>query len=723
MRIATTLSAALLVACAGGSSEAPTEPTPTPSITYPDSKPGDVTEAYFGETVADPYRWMEDLDSEDIKAWASAQNELTASQLSSYESRPYFEKRLAELWNYERYGLPTEEAGTYFYTYNDGTMDQPVLYRASSLDAEPTVLLDPNTLSEDGTVSVAGWEVSKDGKWLAYGLAEAGSDWRVWKVRNIETGEDLADEIKWVKFSGIEWLPDNSGFFYARYPEPDPAFEAALSNQTLHFHKLSTAQDQDVLVYERPDQPEWGYSIKVGDDDAHLFLSIWQGTERKSRIYHFNRAELDLSTPGGKAGAKATPLLDAFDANYTPLHDDGTSLWLLTDNAAPKGRVIKIALADPRPEAWEEVIAESEDTLTGVSFVGGKFYAQYLSKAYSRVQPFALDGTPGESLTLPGIGQASGFAGGPDATETFYRFGSFTTPNTIYRMDLTNGTSEVFKAPKVDFDPADFVVEQEWYTSKDGTKVPMFIVHRKDVDSSSPRPTLLYGYGGFNISNTPRFQVPNLAWVEAGGVYVVANIRGGGEFGREWHLAGTQLNKQNVFDDFIAAGEHLVSSGWTTSEHLGIHGRSNGGLLAGATLLQRPDLFAAAVPGVGVLDMLRYHKFTIGWAWAPDYGTSEQSEDMFAALRAYSPVHNTKSGTEYPATLIMTADHDDRVVPSHSFKFAAALQAAQGGAEPVMIRVETKAGHGAGTPISMLVEEKADMMAFLAEHLQLTPAK
>ncbi len=682
----------------------------------PTTRKGDTVDVIHGTEVADPYRWLEDLDAEEVANWTTEQNAWTRAHLDTYTERGTFAKRLAELWTYESWSNPIHRGDQFVYTYNDGTKDQPVYYVTSDLSERGRVLLDPNTLSADGTVAISTLKLSKDGKLAIYGIAESGSDWRTFRIRDVATGEDLPDTIKWAKFTDVSWMPDGSGFFYSRYPEPGPGMEDSLSFHKVYFHKVGTEQSADVLVYENPDEPEWGFDAQVSHDGKTLFVTVSQGTAELTRLYTLDLTAMDLA--GGKAGAPVRKVFDAYDANYQVVHSEGDKLWIFTDKDAPMNRVVLVDASNPAQENWTEVIPESTDNLRGVEFTGGKLIATYLHDASSKIVTFNPDGTGATEVELPGIGSASGFEGGAQTERTWFSFSSFTTPEAVYAYDIaTNEVTPVWQ-PEVAFDPADFTVSQEWYTSKDGTKVPMFLVHRKDVTPSGDVPTLLYGYGGFNIPLTPRFKVPYLAWVEAGGLYAMPNLRGGGEFGRDWHQAGTLQNKQNVFDDFIAAGEHLISSGWTSSEHLGTHGRSNGGLLAGATLVQRPDLFGAVVPGVGVLDMLRYQKFTIGWAWASDYGTADDSPEMFNYLLGYSPVHNAMPAT-YPATMVMTADHDDRVVPSHSYKFTAALQEAQQGDAPVLIRVETKAGHGAGTPISMLVEDRADMLGFFAHHLGL----
>ncbi|MFS8894439.1 prolyl oligopeptidase family serine peptidase [Synechococcus sp. O70.1] len=677
-------------------------------LNYPPSHPDPtVVDIYHGQPVPDPYRWLEDLDSERTRAWVEAQNRLTFDYLQRIPARQRLLERLRQLWNYEKYSQPFKEGGRYFYFKNDGLQNQSVLYTQESLEAEARVLLDPNTLSEDGTVALSGIAISRDGRYLAYGLSRSGSDWQEWKVRDIATGEDLPDHLRWIKFSGASWTPDGQGFFYSRYDEPPPGreYESANYFQKLYYHRLGTPQSEDLLVYHRPDQKEWGFAGGVTEDGNYLIISVWRGTDPKNLLFY-----KDLRDPN----LPVVELIREFEADYSFVGNDGSRFWLLTDLDAPRRRLVAIDLDNPGQV--QEVIPEAEETLQGVSLINNQFVAFYLKDAHTQIKTFALDGTYLGEIPLPGLGSASGFGGKRYDTETFYTFTSFTTPPTIYRYDFTTGRSTLFRQPQVDFDPQAYEVQQVFYPSKDGTRIPMFLVHRRGLARTGDHPTLLYGYGGFGISLTPSFSVGLVAWLEMGGVYAQPNLRGGGEYGEAWHQAGTKLNKQKVFDDFIAAAEWLVANGYTNPSKLAISGGSNGGLLVGACLTQRPDLFAAALPAVGVFDMLRFHKFTIGWAWISEYGSPEDPEE-FKALYAYSPLHNLKPGTAYPATLITTADHDDRVVPAHSFKFAAALQAAQGGSQPILIRIDTKAGHGAGKPTTKLIEETADRWAFLVEVL------
>ncbi|MEM9003800.1 MAG: prolyl oligopeptidase family serine peptidase [Cyanobacteria bacterium P01_F01_bin.86] len=677
---------------------------------YPESRQSGQIDTYHGLAVADPYRWLEDPYSEESRAWIEAQNTVTTGYLAELSGRDRLQERLTELWNYERYGTPFKRGNQYFFYKNDGLQNQSVLYTSPSLEAEPRILLDPNTLSEDGTIALGGIAISEDGAYLAYGLSSSGSDWMEWKVRRIDTGEDLDDHLQWIKFSGAAWTHDHQGFFYSRYDEPDETakLEAINYYQKLYYHRLGTPQSDDVLVYERPDQKEWGFSGSVTEDGRYLIISVWRGTDPRNLIFY-----KDLQV----GDSPIVELIAEFEAEFSLIDNEGVLFWFQTDLNAPKGRVVAINIAQPERDQWQEVIPESADTLQSVGVLNHRFLVDYLHDARSQVKIFDLKGHFIRDVELPGIGSAGGFDGKREDTETFYSFTSFTTPNTLYRYDLVTGESTLYRQPQVKFNPDDYETNQVFFTSRDGTRIPMFITYKKGLVRNSQNPTLLYGYGGFSISLTPGFSVSNLVWLEMGGIYAVPNLRGGGEYGEAWHLAGTKLNKQNVFDDFIAAAEWLIANQYTTSDKLAIMGGSNGGLLVGACMTQRPDLFGAALPAVGVMDMLRFNQFTIGWAWESDYG-SPQNEAEFKALQAYSPLHNLTLGKTYPATLITTADHDDRVVPAHSFKFAAALQAAHQGEAPVLIRIETKAGHGAGKPTAKIIEEVADKWAFLADNLK-----
>jgi prolyl oligopeptidase len=679
------------------------------SWAYPTSRHGSQVDDYHGLQVPDPFRWLEDDNSAETKAWVEAQNKVTFGYLDQIPQRKKIKEDLTRLWNFERYTVPFKEGGRYFFHKNDGLQNQSVLYTVDTLEGTPRVLLDPNKLAADGTAALGGQAVSDDGNLLAYGVASAGSDWQEWKVRDVKTGEDLSDVIKWVKFSGASWTKDSKGFFYSRYDEPKPGQQLKGVNyyHKLYHHRLGTPQSQDKLVYERPDQKEWGFGGGVTDDGRYLIISISQGTDTRNRVFYKDLQNND---------SKVVELLKDFDAEYSFIDNDGPLFWFKTDLKAPRGRLIAIDVSRPDRANWKEIIPEQVETLQAVNLVNNQFVVIYLKDAHSQVKVFSIEGKTLNPVQIPGIGSVGGFGGKRKDTETFYSFTSFTTPGTIFRYDLITGQSTIFRQPKVDCDPNDYETRQVFCTSKDGTRVPIFITHKKGLKLDGNNPTLLYGYGGFNISITPSFAVANMVWLQMGGVYAVATLRGGGEYGEDWHKAGMKLNKQHVFDDFIAAGEWLVNNKYTVPARLAIAGGSNGGLLVGACLTQRPDLFGAALPAVGVMDMLRFNKFTIGWAWTSDYGSPENPEE-FKALFAYSPLHHLKAGVKYPAILITTADHDDRVVPAHSFKFAARLQEVQAAERPSLIRIETRAGHGAGKPTSKLIEEAADKLSFLVREL------
>lgn len=681
-------------------------------LKYPLTHRTNVVDNYFGTAVEDPYRWLEDDNSAETKAWVEAQNAVTFGYLSAIPARGAIKERMTKLLNYERTGLPYKRGGRYFYSRNNGLQNQDVWFSAPSLNGEPTVLLDPNTLAGDGTVSVSAPVPTEDGKLAAYQISASGSDWREIRVRDVVTGQDLPDRLQWVKFSGISWKKDGSGFFYSRYEAPKESEKLTRLNeyQKLYFHRMGTEQSQDVLVYERKDKPKWGIGGSVTDDGRYLVITLSEGTDQKNRVFY-----MDLAEPG----AAVVELLSDFDASYDFVGNDGPVFWFRTDLAAPRGRLIAIDTRRPSRGDWRELVPQSEATLTQAGVTGERMILEYLKDARSQVKLFRLDGTFEREVALPGIGSAAGFGGKREETETFYSFTGYTTPGRIYRYDLATGATTLWREPKVDFDPDAFETKQVWVTSRDGTKLPMFVTHKKGIKLDGNNPVLLYGYGGFNISLTPSFSIGNVVWMEMGGVYAVANLRGGGEYGEEWHQAGTKLKKQNVFDDFIASAEWLIRSGYTHPKRLAIQGGSNGGLLVGACMTQRPDLFGACLPAVGVMDMLRFHKFTIGWAWKSDYGSSEDPAE-FNALRAYSPYHTLKPGVSYPPTLVTTADHDDRVVPAHSFKFAARLQEVHRGPNPVLIRIETKAGHGAGKSTTKIIEERSDQLAFLVHHFGMT---
>ena len=682
-------------------------------IAYPETTTVDHVDDYHGNEVADPFRWLEDdvRESDAVKGWVDAQNEVTFAYLATIPERELIVKRMRELWDYERFSLPRKAGGRYFYGYNNGLQNQNVIYTQESLDADAELLIDPNTWSDDGTIALAGYYISKDGSHLAYTIQDGGSDWREARVINVESGEVLADHLEWLKFTGLSWVADGSGFYYSRYPATSAAekYQSLNRNMTVYFHRLGTPQDEDDVIYARPDYPDWGPRGTVTDDGRHLVITISVGTDDRYSIVH-----QDLTDPD----AEPITIIEGFDYDYSLIGNINDELYFRTSNGAPKNRLITINVNNPDPENWREIIGETEDVLDNVSLIGGRIIAGYMQDAWSVVKIFELDGSEAGVVNLPGIGTAFGFNGEADDPETFFGYASFNMPSTINRLDVSTGEVEVFKQPDVDFEPNDYQVEQVFYQSKDGTTVPMFISHRKDVVPDGNRPTLLYGYGGFNISIQPSYSTTRLAWMEMGGVYAVANLRGGGEYGEEWHQAGTRLNKQNVFDDFIAAGEYLIENNYTNSDKLAIFGGSNGGLLVGAVTNQRPELFGAAIPAVGVMDMLRFHRFTAGRFWTDDYGSAD-NPDEFAALRAYSPYHNIREGVEYPAILVTTADTDDRVVPGHSFKYAAAMQKAQAGDAPVLIRIETRAGHGAGVPTEKVIEDYADRWAFLVRNLDM----
>jgi prolyl oligopeptidase len=678
-------------------------------IAYPHTPTVECSDNYHGTSVRDPYRWLEDRESASTQAWIEAQNQLTFDYFSAIPQRPSIEQRLSQLWHYDQYRVPFKRGHRYFYRHNDGRQNQSVLYALEELEAEPRVLLDPNPLASDGTVALTGLAVSDDGELMAYGLSTGGSDWKTWYVRDVATGEDFSDRLDWIKFSGASWTPDKQGFFYSGYPAPSEAAQLEQANyfQKLYYHRLGTAQAEDRCICERPDRKEWLFDGEVTEDGHYLIITVWQGTDPRNLVFY-----RDLQNPD----AGNIELISQFEAAYEFVGNDGSLFWFRTDLHAPRGRLIAIDVEAPARSQWQEIVPEGQGKLEGATLLNDRFAIEYLEDACSAIAIYERDGTFVRSLQLPGIGSVSGFSGQRYDTETFYAFESFTSPPTIYRYDLARDESHLFRAPTLDFNPQNYETRQVFYSSKDGTQVPMFVTYKKGVLRNASNPLFLFGYGGFGISLTPSFAISRLVWLEMGGVLAVPNLRGGGEYGERWHQAGTKHNKQTVFDDFIAAAEWAIANGYTTAQKLAMGGGSNGGLLVGACLAQRPDLFAAALPAVGVMDMLRFHRFTIGWAWCSDYGSPDDPSE-FRTLYAYSPLHNLQPGTAYPATLITTADRDDRVVPAHSFKFAAALQAAQAGSAPVLIRIETQAGHGAGKPTSKQIEEAADRWAFLAHTL------
>jgi prolyl oligopeptidase len=697
-------------------------PADEPALHYPATREVNHVDVYHGVKVHDPYHWLEaDVrSSKEVADWAAAENKVTFAYLHTIPERAAIKKRLTELWDYEKVSPPFRAGPRYVFSKNNGLQNHAVWYTRETLTATPRVLLDPNTWSKDGTVALAGMSFSQDGQYLAYGVSEAGSDWSRWKVLHVASGQVLGDDIRWVKFGEASWTRDDQGFFYSRFPEPRPGekYQGLPLHQKLYYHRLGTLQADDVLVYERPDHPTWEIVGEVTDDGRYLVITVGDGTtSQKARIVY-----RDL----GRRYAMPVTLIEDFKAVNNFITNDGPIFYFHTDRDAPRGRVIAIDVRKPDPPHWQETIPQAEATLQHVGYVGNLLICRYLKDAHTQVKTYRLDGGFVQELELPGIGTALGFGGRPRDTETFYTFTSFNDPGVIYRYDLVTGKSNLFYRPKLKFNPADYAVSQVFYRSKDGTKVPMFLSYKKRVQDPAQKalplngehPTLLYGYGGFNISITPAFRVSALAWMEMGGIYAVANIRGGGEYGQDWHQAATKQNRPKAYEDFIAAAEWLIKEGYTRPERLAIQGGSNGGLLVGAVECKRPDLFGACLPAVGVMDMLRFQKFTAGRFWVDDYGSSDDPK-MFKVLLSYSPYHNLKAGTHYPATLVTTADHDDRVVPSHSFKFAARLQKCQAGPAPVLIRIETRAGHGAGRPTTMAIEEAADLWAFLVRNLKM----
>jgi prolyl oligopeptidase len=696
------------IACA---SDPPESLPPMTKLTYPATPRVEQIDDYHETQVADPYRWLEDLDGEAVRDWVAAENEVSRPFLEALPGRAAIEKRLAELWNYERRGVPRKRGPRYFWLHNDGLENQDVAMVADAADGEPRVLLDPNTWATDGKASLAGLEPSRDGRLVAYARSEGGTDWRDWRVRDVETGSDLPDLITFTKFTDISWTRDSAGFYYSRYPAgPDGAGDG-MKAVSVWLHRVGTPQSEDREIFAVADHPQRNAYGRVTEDGRWLVLHIAEGYLENALWV------LDLGAPG----STARPLVDAWDARYDYIHNDGDLFYLLTTQGAPRGRLIALRAGGETPLEMQQVIPETSAVLQSVSPVGGHFIAGYLGQAMSRVEIWHPSGRKVSPVVLPMLGTADGFPEGWNESETFFAFESFTQPRSIYRLEVPSGETTELYRPAVAADLSGYEAEQVFYTSKDGTSVPMFLVHRKDLPRDGKNPTLLYGYGGFDVSLTPGWSVGRLVWLELGGVYAVANLRGGGELGEEWHLAGTKDRKQNVFDDFIAAAQHLIDRGFTTPAKLVIDGASNGGLLVGAVITQRPELFGAALPDVGVLDMLRYHLPSLNARqWADDYGLSENADD-FRAQYAYSPVHNVKPDTCYPPTLVTTADHDDRVVPWHSYKFAAALQEAQSCDHPVLLRVETRVGHGAGTPIAILIEKLADRYAFAAWSIGLKP--
>lgn len=678
---------------------------PAPALAYPTTERGNTVDPQFGVDVADPYRWLEDdvrVNSK-VAAWVADQNKVTDAYLATLPGREAFKARMTELYNYERFGLPTKAGTRYFYSRNDGLQPQSVLYVREGLAGEGRVLIDPNGWAKDGATALAEWNPSDDGKYLLYSVQDGGTDWRIVRVKDVATGQDTGDEIRWVKFSALDWAKDGSGFYYSRFPEPreGQAFQSLNENHAVYFHKLGTPQSADVLIHATPDKPKLNNSAVVTDDGKYVLVVSSEGTDERFGL-----------TLHPAKGGKAITLVDDFANNWEYVTNEGTRFTFVTNKGAPRQRLVSLDIK--KPGALTELVGENEATLVGASRVGNRIILSYLGDAKSEARMVALDGKPIANIKLADIGSASGFGGKSNDPETFYSFSSYATPTTIYRLDTVTGKSEIFAQPKLTFDPKQFSVEQRFYKSKDGTEVPMFIVMKKGLDRSKGSPTLLYGYGGFNVSMTPAFSPTRLAWVDKGGVLAIANIRGGGEYGKAWHDAGRLDKKQNVFDDFIAAGEYLIGQGITGKGQLAIEGGSNGGLLVGAVTNQRPDLFAAALPAVGVMDMLRFDRFTAGRYWVDDYGYPSKEAD-FRNLFTYSPYHNVKGGKTYPAILVTTADTDDRVVPGHSFKYTAELQHEDIGSKPHLIRIETRAGHGSGKPTDKIIAEAADKYAFAAK--------
>lgn len=680
--------------------------------TYPQTPKVDTVDVYFGHQVADPYRWLEDDRSAETEAWVKEQNAVTFSYLETVPFREKIKNRLTEIWNYPRITAPWKAGGRYFFAKNDGLQNQYVYYKQETLDSEPQLFLDPNKLSDDGTVALNTFSVSNDGKYLGYGISRGGSDWREFYVRDIETGKDLEDHLQWIKFSGISWFKD--GFFYGRFPAPEQGDELKGENKfsKIYYHKVGMAQEEDKLVFEDNEHPDWSFYPGVTDDEKYMVISVMESTSGNALYFK------DLT----KRNSEIVKVIEDFENDFNVIdHYDGY-LWVMTNYQAPKYKVIKIDVNNPARENWVDLIPEDENSvLSNISLVGGKVFANYKKDARSVIKTFDTDGLYLYDVEMPSVGTVSGFSGKPEDEITFYTFQSYTYPSVVYKYDIKNNKSELYSETEIYFEIENYETKQVFYTSKDGTKVPMFIVHKKGLELDGNNPAWLYGYGGFNASMNPYFDIRRLVWLENGGVFAVANLRGGGEYGEKWHTAGTLMNKQNVFDDFIAAGHFLVDNGYTKPEILAAQGGSNGGLLIGAVINQAPQLFRVAYPQVGVLDMLRYQKFTIGRYWASDYGTSEDNEEMFKYLYAYSPMHNINGDLPYPAVMVTTADHDDRVVPAHSFKYIATLQEHYKGVRPVMIRIETDAGHGAGKPTSKVIEEWTDMYSFAFDQMGIIP--
>ena len=682
---------------------------------YPSTTKGTVIDDYFGTKIADPYQWLENDTAKEVTNWVNEQNKVTNHYLSQIPFREKIKSRLTEIWDFPKYSSPFKEGEYYYFYKNSGLQNQSILYRQKGLDGTPEVFIDPNTLSNDGTASLASLSFSKDHKYCAVGIAQSGSDWNEIFVMDVLTKQKTTDLIKWVKFSGATWY--KNGFYYSRYDEPKKGKEFSNTNEymKIYYHEMGKPQTDDQLIYEDKAHPLRYFNASVTEDERFLFINISEGTSGSEilvkELWNPSAPNKELSNQPFKV------LFKGFENNYAIIDNNEGMILAMTDKDAPRYRLIAVDPKNPDVKNWKDIIPQTSDLLEGASTCGGKLFATYLKDASSRLFSFNMDGSGKTEITLPGIGSASGISGKKADKEAFYTYTSFTNPGEIYRYDVTTGKSDLFRKTEVKFNANDFETKQVFYPSKDGTKIPMFIIHKKGLTLDGNNPTMLYGYGGFNISLTPSFSISRIMFLENGGVYAIANIRGGGEYGEDWHKAGMLDKKQNVFDDFIAAATYLTNNNYTSSAKLAIHGGSNGGLLVGACLTQRPDLFKVAIPAVGVLDMLKYHKFTIGWGWAVEYGSSEDKQ-QFEYLLKYSPLHNVKQGENYPAIMIMTADHDDRVVPAHSFKFAAELQSKQqAGGNPVLIRIDSKAGHGAGKPTAKIIDEATDMWSFVLWNL------
>jgi prolyl oligopeptidase len=682
-------------------------------MNIPPTRRDETQDNYHGTIVVDPYRWLEDATSAETQAWSEAQNALARAYLDALPARGRIQARYTELMNYPKYGVPRKKGERYYFSKNSGLQNQAVLYMQQPLGAESKLVLDPNTLSSDGTVALTNQAFSQDGRLLAYGTSSSGSDWQELRIRDVDSGTDYDDVIRWCKFTGIAWRHDDTGysFYYSRFPQPGTVPQEDQTNfNKVYWHKVGTTQDEDVLVYERPDQKELAFDPFITDDEQYLLLHVWHGTDPKNRVYYREVA----------SDAPFVRLLDEADASYNFIGNDGPLFYFQTDLEAPRGRIVAIDIRQPERENWRELVPEQEDVIAFSLMVNSQFVIAFMHHAHHVLHIYETDGSFVRDIALPTLGSIAGISGKQTDTELFFSFTSFLYPPSVYRYDFTDQTLSLLYGTEVKFDPSNYTTQQVFYSSKDGTRVPMFLIHKKDLVLDGNNPVLLYGYGGFNVSLTPSYSTNINLWVEHGGVYAVANLRGGNEYGEEWHQAGMLEKKQNVFDDFIAAAEWLIANKYTNSSRLAITGGSNGGLLVAACMLQRPELYGAVVCRVPVIDMLRYHRFTVGRYWIPEYGNAEQSEEHFRFLYAYSPLHNIKPGTVYPPTLIMTADTDDRVVPAHSKKFTATLQVANGSNNPILLRLEMKAGHGLGKPTAKIIEEESDVLAFLFDlfHIQ-----